>query len=83
MECGIQVVPSMIKTTGQVRTVITGFSCSESSDWQDFEVVAPYEVGSGSSSDIRAVMDFSACMTGCEGDACQKATDAGLPPCPS
>lgn len=84
--CGIRAIPKVVKTTGQTRTVIQGFSCPASGDWTDFEVVAPYEQGSGDSDDLRAVMDFSACLAECDGDdsdACAAAAaDAGLPNCP-
>jgi hypothetical protein len=82
MECGIRVAASVIKTTGQTRTIVEGFSCGESSDWADFEIVAPYQVGTGDSDDLKAVMDFSSCLTQCDGDACTAADAAGLPPCP-
>ncbi|KAI1813304.1 hypothetical protein GGS20DRAFT_489543 [Poronia punctata] len=85
--CGIQVIPKVIKTTGQTRTIITGFNCPDNDgEWSDFEVVAPYEVGNGGSEDLRAVMDFSACLAECDGDdvdACKKAAEeANLPDCP-
>lgn len=84
--CGIRAIPKVVKTTGQSRTVIQGFSCPESSDWTDFEVVAPYQQGTGDSDDLRAVMDFSACLAECDGDdsdACEAAASAAdLPACP-
>ncbi|KAI0388930.1 hypothetical protein F5Y17DRAFT_473830 [Xylariaceae sp. FL0594] len=86
--CGIRVIPKVVKTTGQMKTVITGFNCPGShDDWQDFEIVAPYQIGSGGSEELRTVMDFSACLAECDGadpDACkQAASDAGLPDCPA
>lgn len=84
LRCGFTIEDYMIRTTGEVCTERISGHCTDDSDGcNGFEVEAPElaEDCPNDDSDACARAVFSACIFECDGDACDRAEEAGLSRC--
>lgn len=83
LTCGIQVIASMITTTG-TRCEDWNIGLCGKNSCGKFTIEAPELQGDGPSEALRAVMDFQACLISCPDGTttCAAAKKAGIPVCP-